>query len=563
LLVAAAAWLLVNACVGLHWPQDGGWRQALDLLRLAPESLCLLALWLAVQGARLTGRGATVLISGAAVLLGSFRFADTLVAAFFHRPLNLGADLLLLPDLCRLLTATVAPVRLLGWALLAVAAVLGAAMLIAGALRKLQRGRPTPCEAVLLAALMTLLHTGAGRGSSGTTAPPILPRLVAELDALCQADQSRLRQQAQLAAIGRRVARFPRPLDGLEGVDVLVLFVESYGSCILDEPRFAPLASHLTALGARFSENGVYCRSRRVVAPTSGGSSWHSHASVECGLPVGNERCYRRLVLAAPLTLTRLFQQAGHVTLRVMPATTRPWPREAFFGCQRLIAAQELAYAGPEYGWSPMPDQFVLDGLRRETRSSTTASRFVTVMLSSSHAAFNLLPPVVDDWDTIGDGGLYHNLPMRTFSVIWPDLTHAGDAYAAAIAYELDILEQYVLRFAGPDQLIVILGDHPPPGPLAARSPDGRTVPVHVLSRRESLLHPFAARGYAPGMVPPPTPRDPPMASLFLALVEGFSSPPAKTPRRHAGGVALAPQPVPADPEPAAGLASGPGRNYD
>jgi len=72
------------------------------------------------------------------------------------------------------------------------------------------------------------------------------------------------------------------------------------------------------------------------------------------------------------------------------------------------------------------------------------------------------------------------------------------------------------------DTLVIIVGDHQPPGGVTGSS-SGHGVPLHVLSRRRSLVEPFLARGYASGMRPgAPEPRQG-LETFLFSFLRDFS----------------------------------------
>ena len=146
-----------------------------------------------------------------------------------------------------------------------------------------------------------------------------------------------------------------------------------------------------------------------------------------------------------------------------------------------------------------MPDQFVLDFVRRKELVHQTQPLFIQYVLVSSHAPWSRLPALVD-WDELRNGHIFHRTTTRQFPIEWPHFEHATDAYAQSIIYDFEVLGQYLTRYIDDGSLVIILGDHQPPGVLQEGS--ARGVPIHVLSRRPDLVEPFRARGYAPGMRP-------------------------------------------------------------
>ena len=71
------------------------------------------------------------------------------------------------------------------------------------------------------------------------------------------------------------------------------------------------------------------------------------------------------------LTLTGAFGRAGWRTVVDVPANTEDWPEGAsFYGFDQLYDSRNVGYAGPEFGYATMPDQYTLEALpaRRSSR---------------------------------------------------------------------------------------------------------------------------------------------------------------------------------------------------
>jgi hypothetical protein len=148
---------------------------------------------------------------------------------------------------------------------------------------------------------------------------------------------------------------------------------------------------------------------------------------------------------------------------------------------------------------------------------------FVEVILTGSHAAFDVQASYIDDWDRIGDGSVFHTLPPVVFPVEWADLSAASPAYSAAIAHEIALLKDFTRRFLDGSELVVIVGDHQPCVELVGTDQPW-SVPVHVISGNPGFIREFTDRGYTPGMMPMQTLPHPGMETLFWDLLEGFST---------------------------------------
>jgi hypothetical protein len=134
-----------------------------------------------------------------------------------------------------------------------------------------------------------------------------------------------------------------RLLARLRGVDVLFVFVESYGRSTLERQ---PYASTVQGTLADFEHHvkaaGFGVRSAWTTAPIHGGQSWLAHATLLSGLKIDDQRRYESLLVSERRTLVADFGRAGWRTLAVLPATRRPWPEGRFYGFDRVYAAKDL-----------------------------------------------------------------------------------------------------------------------------------------------------------------------------------------------------------------------------
>ena len=106
---------------------------------------------------------------------------------------------------------------------------------------------------------------------------------------------------------------------------------------------------------------------------------------------------------------------------------------------------------------------------------------------------------MIADWSALGDGAIYRAERGTHFENGWLELGGAAEAYGRSVVYDLEVLRRYLGELVTDDSLVIILGDHQPHSEVTDGNP-ATGVPVHVLSRDPSLLEPFRARGYVPGM---------------------------------------------------------------
>ncbi|WP_163560385.1 sulfatase-like hydrolase/transferase [Halomonas sp. NO4] len=316
-----------------------------------------------------------------------------------------------------------------------------------------------------------------------------------------------------------------RPLPGLAGRDVLLIFVESYGVSALAQPRYAEVVGRrLASLTPRLEAAGLAAVSGTLAAPVRGGQSWLSHATTLSGLWIDNDLWYRLLLDSERPTLVDDFRATGHHTLAVMPAITRAWPEGEAYGFDAIHAAADLDYAGPALNWVTMPDQYTLHRFGQSLRPAE-GPVFAQIALISSHAPWTPILPVLEEWQALDDGRVFSRWAEAGESpeVLWQDPERVREHYARAVAYSLEASLTWIAEHVADDSLVILLGDHQS-APLITGDAASDGVPVHVIAGDPALLAPFRARSFVPGLLPPQRDSHPGMHRLRDWLHEEFGS---------------------------------------
>ena len=326
------------------------------------------------------------------------------------------------------------------------------------------------------------------------------------------------------AALARLIAddRFAatpgdRLLTGLEGKDVLVVFVESYGRVAVEGSSFAPDVRGVLERGnEQLRAAGFSARSGFLTSPTFGGLSWLAHSTLQSGIRVDGQRRYDQLVKADRLTLTRAFKRAGWRAVGVMPANRRAWPQgSSYYGYDQVYDRRNLGYRGPDFGLPPMPDQYTFAALRRlELAKRQRPPLFAEVDLISSHAPWSRIPRMVP-WADVGDGSVFGRIPPEQIS------GGVRGAYAQSIEYSLRSLFSFVQRYGDDDLVLVVLGDHQPATVVTGQGA-GHDVPISVVARDPEVLRRVAGWRWQDGMLPGPRAPVWPMAAFRDRFLTAF-----------------------------------------
>jgi hypothetical protein len=494
-----AAFLFLSALLNVDYPGSLTWRVLLP----SPDVFLLLALLaLAAWGGKRTlfwtGLAAGVLF----LALRLFRIGDTVVPLYLNRPFNLYVDSGYLFGLYDLLKTSARPGEFLKLSI--TASTLALAVIASSVYAWCVAARALVDKRVRISFLVGsgLILVAAGAWGWPPAGPPKMLRLGREI-LLIQEQLAQTRAFAarlELTASDRVTGAFS--LEGLTGADVLLFMVESYGRTVYSRPLYRPA---MEASMTRFSEVlhrcGFEALSSYLRSPTYGGSSWLAHGTLESGLKVQNDLENAALLRSALPPIASYFRKTGYRTVSVMPGTRFAFPQGFYFDYEQLYYAGHFDYRGPAFGWASMPDQFVLDWVHRREFTQRAQPLFIRYVLVSSHAAFNIQPPFVPDWDLIGDGQIYNDLSPVYYPIYWPNLENAGEAYLRSLDYEFQTIGDYLAKYVATDTLIIIMGDHQP-NPQLTDTGESWSVPVHVLSRNPRLLDPFRKRGYTPGLIP-------------------------------------------------------------
>lgn len=520
--MSAAAWLrAVLAFIVLNtlltfenrWPGLG----VLYLPRLSFElclALALLAGWVAWRGTP-SARALTRLAAGFVALV-AVRYADVTAPAIMGRPVNLYWDGRHTLELLRVAGQS--------WSWWHVAGALAALLLGTALLHALARwGIATLAHAL---AAQPALRRGSGLAAAGLTlcflayvpgqrdtrwffSLPLTPTVLHQASLLAQAAWP---GEAD-AALGASPA-FDTDLRALQGAqgpaDVVLLFAESYGALAFDDAALAAtLAPARARLQAAIAASGGQVVSARVRAATFGGGSWLSHASLLAGVATTDPLRHDLLLASDRPTLVRHFARHGYRTVGWMPGIKRPWPEGAFYGFDRLADDARIGYAGPDLGYWRIPDHAAMELLQaQELGSAPRQPVFAVFPTVSTHAPFHPLPKLPGEAADAHEAG------------------SARERYERALRYQYHWLARHVAAHAGDRQVLIVVGDHQPPGGLVGPGASW-DVPVHLIANDPALVRRFQALGFGHGLQPagPALGALPELTRLLLLAFDGRAEP--------------------------------------
>jgi hypothetical protein len=531
---ALLALLFLNGMLSFStwWPTPG----IVPDKRLAPEFVWL---WLALLAAvGLRGRLSRVLASVFALLyllLVLGRYADVTVPSLFGRPINLYWDI---PQIPRFLW--VSAQDLPGWGSAGVAAAV--VLLFWGLFRLLRWAiEVTAREAVpyalrtrwvwgLSAAAVVLVSANlAGvRATWPVVSKPVIPTYWLQAQMLVAAfSEERLATWLPERSVVDAAVASPRALAGLNGRDLYLIFLESYGAVAYDD---AAAARVLGPARRRFAED-IAAGGRRVVSaflrsPTFAGGSDLAHLGLLSGIDLSDPMRHDLLLTTQRPLLTQLFREHGYQSFGLYPAVDWPWPERRFYGFDVYLQRADLNWRGPALGYWSIPDPFALARFEQlHPRDADAPPRLLFFPTITTHMPFSPVPPHQDDWQRLLSDRPYDEAEVQRAQAAQPNWLDMRSDFVAMIAYAYRWLGSWLQRPEPRDTLYVLIGDHQPAANITGEGASW-DVPVHIVSRDAALLQRFVAQGFAPGVEPPRAPLGP-MHQLTSLLLQAFAAEPA------------------------------------
>ena len=473
-------------------------------------------------------------IAGVWVALVLGRYLDVMAPALYGREVNLYWDSRHLPAVFAMMTTSVPVSLLIGGCLAIVAAIVASFWVMRAAWRLVALGvdRTWDRRVVGAAAAVTVALWAAQQAGA-------LPDTKDESWVTPTVVQSYWRQGrvlvTQLAtrrsAVVESQLATQSDLQQVEGADVYLLFVESYGAVTYDRPSVATVVEK----GRAEFEEAVKQSGRQVVSafvesPTFAGSSWLAHVTLMSGVETRDEDTNSVLMSQQRDTLVTTFQRHGYRAVAVMPGLTFSWPEGAFYRFDHIYDEASMKYNGPHFSWWEVPDQFALsrlDALEQFRPRQSGPPRFVFFPTTSTHAPFGPTAPYQPDWSRFGSSDPYDPDAVKAALALQPDWLDLSPSYAHSVNYAYASIGGYLRVNAGRDLVMVMLGDHQPAAAVAGEGASW-DVPVHIIASRPELLQRFIARGFHPGMHPPRKAIGK-MHELLPVLLETFGSSPSET----------------------------------
>ena len=212
--------------------------------------------------------------------------------------------------------------------------------------------------------------------------------------------------------------------------------------------------------------------------------------------------------------------------------TPVPWPDgSAFYGFDKLYDARNVGYAGPEFSYATMPDQYTLSTFQRlELAESDRPPVMAEIDLVSSHHPWTPLPHLVG-WNRVGDGSVFDGMPQEGESPdeVFRDPDQVKTAYGQSIEYSLRSLISFVQTYPDPDLVFIVLGDHQPHTYVSGEGAS-HDVPITVIAHDPAVMDRISGWGWQAGMRPGPDAPVWPMDAFRDRFLTAYGAPPTPAP---------------------------------
>jgi hypothetical protein len=459
-------------------------------------------------------------------LMAIGRYAEVTAPALYGRPVNLYWDAQYLPDVAAMLFEVANPLIVLALVLGCVLLLLGVAAALRFALVRVTAGLVARSERRVIAALAGVLIVVYAAGHTS------FPLRTLRLYSLPVTHTYWQQAEFLVAALGESASAAILPaadpladfaLSRVDGADVIVQFVESYGAVAFDSPL---VAAAIAASRAEF-DAALAATNRRVVSafvesPTFGGASWLAHSSFMTGLDIRDSTAYDLLLTQDRATLSSGFTERGYRSVALMPGLKNEWPEGAFYRFANIYGSRALAYQGPEFGWWRIPDQFALARLAEiEMQTRPRQPLFAFFPTISTHMPFRPTPPYQADWARVLSREPFDAARVDESLARLPEWTNMQPAYAETLAYTFTYLSGFLRTHADARLVWIILGDHQPAASVSGKGARW-DVPVHVVTGNTAIADALIAAGFTEGLTPA-TASLGPMHDLPRLLLRSFA----------------------------------------
>jgi hypothetical protein len=444
-------------------------------------------------------------LTGLVVLVAIGRYADVTVPAWLGRKLNLYWDARHLPRFLDVASQEYTWWQIIGIILAFVAGFWLLARVVLASIRILAHEAAPRALRSPLALLATVALTSLVVGNMAQVirahayvADPVFPVYQRQAEILAAAYLP-----------GRAAKALPpsppqqSDLQALNGADVKVIFLESYGATTYQRHDIAEVIGP----ARKRLEEAAKTQDRQVVsafvrAAAFGGASDLSHLSLLSGIDLTDPLRHDVLLTTERKTMLDTFEEAGYRTIGLYPSMSWDWPEESFYDFDHYLDAPSLDYQGPKFGLWWLPDQFSIARVNElYPPDPDSQPRFVFFPTITSHIPFRPTPPYQPDWGRVTSSSPYDDEATAKALADEIDWNRLFSGYIKTIDYSFEWLAGYQSLPQSRNSVMIVIGDHQPAGGITGPNATW-DVPVHIITSNKLIADRLRRYGFIDGIDP-------------------------------------------------------------
>ncbi len=283
-----------------------------------------------------------------------------------------------------------------------------------------------------------------------------------------------------------------------EKPNIYLLFIESYGSILLKHPQLSKSYNKkFDEFTNALKKSKWECKTNCSSSVSLVGPSWLAYTSVLFGNRVDTNFYYEYLLNEKRFnefdTMTKMLQNHGYWSYNLNATKFKngvnvPLKQmKEFYGIDQFILKDDIHYHGTKFGFTECPpDQFVLNYAYEYFLKKQSKPYVLFYLTKNSHTPF-VTPDIVKNWNELNNSP---DLLIGNHFLQDPSLEN----YSKAMDYQLDFLQDFIIRNGKGNDIFMLIGDHQPH--VISKISDGTETLVHVISRNEEFLSEFESYGF-------------------------------------------------------------------
>lgn len=297
---------------------------------------------------------------------------------------------------------------------------------------------------------------------------------------------------------------FSQPLS--QKPNIYLLFLESYGSVIQLLQEEGPMYDSLMInLESQLKSANWNVASTYSLAPVIGGRSWLSFTSALTGIDISNHLYFNEL-LSTQYNFPHLVRYLNHQGYRTYRMKTMSNQKQStaisyaltdrFYAFDQWVKYDDIPYQGFKYDMlGGIPDQYAINYFEENILDKSQQPFFFFSINMSSHAPWSMTPPFLQNWkllDSVKEEGKGDKNELDE-----------SMRYYLSVEYVLKVMIQFILEKVDDDALVILVGDHQPPGMtfLCEGVMNEFAVPLHIISKDEQMIEGLLQNSFAPSLL--------------------------------------------------------------